>query len=181
MKSDYAQTWAYYLSKMCNVEILGVNDKLPETALISDAIKFYLHELTSECRVDDELKETFTSWLKSAQVRSNFDLQKFSRAELSRWLRAIGMKSIYQFDRSKNPTTPISLVQADKPLAPRERDTLLNIIGALVELIQTAKSGRDSDTAVIKELLDNYSDKAGIKERTLQEKFAAAKRSLLSN
>lgn len=71
--------------------------------------------------------------------------------------------------------------QAEKPLGSRERDTLLNIIGALVELIQTSKLGRDSETAVIKELLENYSDKPGIKERTLQEKFAAAKRSLRSN
>ncbi len=69
----------------------------------------------------------------------------------------------------------------DKPLATRERDTLLNIIGALVELIQTPKPGRNSDAAVITEMVANYSDKPGIKERTLQEKFARAKRSLLSN
>ena len=69
----------------------------------------------------------------------------------------------------------------DKPLKPRERDTLLNIIGALVELIQTPKPGRNSDAAVISEMVANYSDKSGIKQRTLQEKFAAAKRNLLSN
>lgn len=63
----------------------------------------------------------------------------------------------------------------------RAETTYLNIIGALVELIQTPKPGRDSDKAVIDELVLNYSDKPGIKERTLQEKFAAAKRSLLSN
>ncbi len=67
------------------------------------------------------------------------------------------------------------------PPSNRERTTYLNIIGALVELIQTPKSGRNSDAAVISELVANYSDKPGIKERTLQEKFAAAKRSLLSN
>lgn len=60
----------------------------------------------------------------------------------------------------------------------RERNTLLNIIGAMLELIKTPMAGRDSDAAVIRELLDNYSDKPGIKERTLQDKFAAAKRSL---
>jgi len=71
--------------------------------------------------------------------------------------------------------------RVSRPLLTRERDTLLNIIGALVELIQTHKPGRNSDAAVIHELIDNYSDKPGIKQRTLQEKFAAAKRSLLSN
>lgn len=114
---------------------------------------------------------------------STGDEYRVRRGEIARWLSAIGMKSVYQFDRSKDSITPTAKVQpdADKPLAPRERDTLLNIIGALVELIQTAKPGRDSDAAVIKELLDNYSDKPGIKERTLQGKFAEAKRSLLSD
>lgn len=74
----------------------------------------------------------------------------------------------------------VNAPQLDKTLSARERDTLLNIIGALVELIQTPRPGRDSDAAVINEMLSNYSDKPGIKERTLQEKFAAAKRSLLS-
>lgn len=68
-----------------------------------------------------------------------------------------------------------------KAIGSRERDTLLNIIGVLLELIKSPKPGRSSDAAVIKEMLDNYSEKAGIKERTLQEKFAAAKKSLTSS
>lgn len=68
----------------------------------------------------------------------------------------------------------------EKPLIDRERETLLNIIGALLELIKSPKNNRDSNAAVIKEMLANYSDKPGIKERTLQEKFAAATRSLQS-
>lgn len=67
----------------------------------------------------------------------------------------------------------------DRPILTRERETLLNIIGVMLELLQSPKPGRTSDAAVIKEMLDNYGDKPGIKERTLQEKFPAAKRSLL--
>jgi len=69
-------------------------------------------------------------------------------------------------------------VGLEKPLVNRERENLLNIIGALLELIKSPKDKRDSNAAVIKEMLANYSDKPGIKERTLQEKFAAATRSL---
>lgn len=69
---------------------------------------------------------------------------------------------------------------SEKPLLARERETLLNIIGVMLELLQSPKPGRTSDTAIIKEMIENYGDKAGIKERTLQEKFPAAKRSLLS-
>jgi len=68
----------------------------------------------------------------------------------------------------------------DKPLIERERENLLNIIGALLELIKSPKENRNSNADVIKELLANYSDKPGIRERTLQEKFAAATRSLQS-
>lgn len=72
------------------------------------------------------------------------------------------------------------LYMADKPLMNRERETLMTIIGVMLELLKTPKLGRDSDAAVIKEMLDNYGDKPGIKERTLQEKFPAAKRILMA-
>ena len=66
----------------------------------------------------------------------------------------------------------------EKPLMPRERETLLNIIGVMLELLQTPKVGRNSDAAIIQEMIANYSDKRGISKRTLEEKFPAAKRSL---
>lgn len=61
---------------------------------------------------------------------------------------------------------------AEKPLASRERTSLLNIIGALLELSSTKEAG------LIAELLERHPEKPGIKKRTLEEKFAEAKRSL---
>lgn len=61
---------------------------------------------------------------------------------------------------------------AEKPLIPRERTNLLNIIGALLELNGGKEAG------IIGELLEKYPEKPGIKKRTLEEKFAEAKRSL---
>lgn len=60
-------------------------------------------------------------------------------------------------------------------ISSRERTNLLNIIGALLEHV----NGKES--ALIATLLERHKDKPGIKERTLQEKFAAAKRSLASS
>lgn len=60
----------------------------------------------------------------------------------------------------------------------RAETTYLNIIGAMLELLKTPREGRDNDAAVIEEIVKNYADKPGISPRTLQEKFAAAKRSL---
>ncbi len=68
--------------------------------------------------------------------------------------------------------------KCEKLVSPRERETFLNIIGVMLELLQSPKPGRDSDASIMKEMIDNYGDKRGIKKRTLEEKFPAAKRSL---
>ena len=67
---------------------------------------------------------------------------------------------------------------SDKPLSARERVTLLTIVGVMLELIQSHKPGRDSEAAVIKEMLQNYEEKPGISKRNLEQKFAEAKRVL---
>jgi hypothetical protein len=60
----------------------------------------------------------------------------------------------------------------EKQLEERERTTLLNIIGALLELLD------QKDEPTIGEILEKYPTAPGLKQRTLQKKFAAARRSL---
>jgi hypothetical protein len=43
----------------------------------------------------------FWDWLQH-EPSSGFESQVFTRSELTRWLSAIGMKSVYQFDRSQS-------------------------------------------------------------------------------
>ena len=66
----------------------------------------------------------------------------------------------------------------EKALSQRERDTLLTIVAVLLELIQSPTAGRNSEAAVIKEMLKNYDEKPGISKRNLEQKFAEAKRIL---
>jgi hypothetical protein len=78
----------------------------------------------------------------------------------------------------------------DKASAPGERaeTTYLNIIGAMVALMLSntpepnsrSYSVFDSQAAIIAALLGHHEGKPGISARTLEEKFAAAKRSLAS-
>lgn len=70
---------------------------------------------------------------------------------------------------------------ADKPLSQRERTTYLNTIAVLVELMQSPKSDRDSEAAIIREMLNNYDDRPGISKRKLEDVFRDAKRSLNSS
>lgn len=69
-----------------------------------------------------------------------------------------------------------SALEAERPLNPRAETTYLNIIAAMLELIQTPRDDRTSEAAVIAELVENYSDKPGISKSTLEQKFAEAKR-----
>lgn len=65
-----------------------------------------------------------------------------------------------------------------KPLGAREHKSYLNIIGAMLELLQNPRAGRVDDAAIVRELVQNYGDKYGISESNLNRKFPEAKRSL---
>jgi hypothetical protein len=75
-------------------------------------------------------------------------------------------------------------VTSDKPINRREETTLLNITGALLSLlIGSTPAGKPqsvfrSQAAVIDAMLVTHAGKPGISARTLEEKFAEAKRSL---
>lgn len=73
---------------------------------------------------------------------------------------------------------------ADRPIPARAETTYLNIIGALLDLL-LAKSPSEnrralfpSQAAVITALESRFPGKEGLSQRTLHDKFAAAKRSL---
>lgn len=61
-----------------------------------------------------------------------FEDARFGRDEIHRWLQAIGATSKYAF--SLQGQTPKSAVDDEKPLATRERNTLLVMIGLLCDL-----------------------------------------------
>jgi len=77
-------------------------------------------------------------------------------------------------------------LEMKKPQSKREESTLLNIVAGLLGLLLgKTPSGKsqsvfDNQASVIDALVATHSGKSGIAERTLQEKFAAAKRSLES-
>ena len=67
---------------------------------------------------------------------------------------------------------------------PRSEVTYLNIIGGMLELmLSSSPTGRklsvyDNQAAIVDALESQYSDKQGISQRTLEEKFAEAKRNI---
>ena len=75
-------------------------------------------------------------------------------------------------------------VQNSKAPGLRAETTYLNIIGAMAALfLGRSPAGKPhsvftSQSAVIDQLVANYGDKSGVSKRNLEEKFAAAKKSL---
>ena len=106
---------------------------------------------------------------------------RFSRTEIHRWLKSIGAKSMYQFGLNVHATGHQNGgedSESDRSPSPgeiKEKTSHLNIIGALLELIQSPRPGRDSAAAVIRELLENYPEKQGISKRNLEKVFGQAK------
>lgn len=78
---------------------------------------------------------------------------------------ALGKQEIYKLES-------LLAGEINQELTARERTTLLNIIGALLAL----HGGKEA--AVISQLLEKFPDKSGIKQRTLEDKFSQAKKSL---
>lgn len=65
-----------------------------------------------------------------------------------------------------------------KSVSQREHTTYLNIIGAMLEMLMSPRPGRETQSGVITEMVEGWSDKPGISKANLEKKFAEAKRKL---
>ncbi|KAA3624029.1 MAG: hypothetical protein DWQ08_10860 [Proteobacteria bacterium] len=76
-------------------------------------------------------------------------------------------------------------LQNHLPMHPRSETTYLNIIGALVDVMLAQSPGGqrlsafDTQADVINALLAHHEGKPGLSRRTLEDKFAAARRELI--
>ncbi|WP_313632405.1 hypothetical protein [Massilia timonae] len=84
-----------------------------------------------------QLRKPFHKW--ASDYIHEFDEQKFSRAEINRWLSETKLTTRYKFS-----TTQID----NKELRSNERDTLLIIIGALCNKLDHYPMNRDTASSV---------------------------------
>lgn len=107
-----------------------------------------------------------------------------ARAELEK-AKAWAAETIREMDAMRGERDSLRAM-VDKASAPGERaeTTYLNIIGAMLALmLGKSPAGKpqsvfDNQAAIIAALLGHHEGKPGISARTLEDKFAAAKRSL---
>ncbi|TCP10721.1 protein kinase [Simplicispira metamorpha] len=108
-------------------------------------------------------------------LQADRDALKARIEKAEEWAKvAIAEKKEWIAERSEL----VARLGAAEPLSTRERNSLHRIIGGLLELVKNPRDGRSDDAAVIRELVENYSDKEGISARKLQEVFPVARRLL---
>ncbi|GKT16236.1 hypothetical protein AVHY2522_10945 [Acidovorax sp. SUPP2522] len=88
---------------------------------------------------------------------------------------AVAVEAMQQCFGKEPAATP---ARSEQKMGQRERNAYLRLVGAMLELLKSPRPGRDDDTSIIRELVDNYGDTDGISESSLARKFAEAKRLL---
>jgi hypothetical protein len=150
-------------------------------------IKMEINKASLDKKAADSLLETYRI------QREEFLKRRKNEASSSHFYPAGGLpkdavwvvrtSALRDFERSVKSAPG----EVEKPLGRREETTLLNITGALLGLLLgkspagKAHSVFNDQTAVIDALLAEHEGKPGIAKRTLEEKLAAAKRSLSSS
>jgi hypothetical protein len=166
LRSSYQSAWGYWHTR-CDGEFeFNEEVTLPDTAIQSVEMLHYVGMFVQP-GLTEERKESFCRWLgwKTSEdgVGSGFGHSTYSRQELNRWLRALGLKSAYQFVTSE----AVHQIATDVPLGKRERDTLLTIIAALckeagININTPSKAG---------DLIQSLTDDLGapVAKRTIEE------------
>ena len=118
----------------------------------------------------------------------------FDRKTLSKWFKAKGYKPAYSWLRQSDqasieesyalPSTPVVLGNSNSEVNSRKERTYQNIIGGLLELLlgrtpsNQPQSVFQNQAAIINALLAHFEKIPGISKRTLEDRFAAARRNL---
>jgi len=99
-------------------------------------------------------------WMSPFSKNRQFENQFFARYSIVGWLKAIGMKSVYQFDLRKDSTTPTTIVQSDPDISPDDLPEELYLANLAYRAVLNGY-GDKSDTfktRLIDYLQKNYAD-----------------------
>lgn len=124
--------------------------------------------VTSE---DPEDGVYFPRWLRDSKL-SGFEIQRFTRKEIARWLSLVGVKSPYSFD----VTQVDAKSNVEKPLGLTERNTLLTIIAALAKEAKINIDPPGKAAGYVSGLTDDLG--AHVSKRAIENHFKKIKNAL---
>lgn len=159
---DLGELWDRFLDEAYYIESSAMQAAARELDELESSKSDYVKQA-----VDSSLEEQ--DWYACLSPEVQVKIDGHLSHLLQNCLRALGYQKTEPGNLGDRGT------EMDRPLQPRERTTLLNIIGALLEAIGT------KEAALIAQLEEKYPTASGIKKRTLEGKFALGKRSLAAN
>lgn len=121
IKQSYEIAWGHHHDKYYPSFEGGIGARLRK-----DALESWDMLLNIERAVDHDGELQFANWL--SEEASDFERQRFNRAQLTGWLNATGLSSVYRFNQQ---LVTVESSPAETTLLTRERNTLLTIIAVL--------------------------------------------------
>jgi hypothetical protein len=129
--------------------------------------------------IENELHTALSNWA-HAYIHE-FDDQKFSRAELQRWISENGFPSEYQFEMIVLPAVETGGPGGQQEVSPKSEAAYLHILGALGELYwAAAHPGQEYSQSALLAALKPYEGFSGMSERNLKDKLTKAMRAIKS-
>ena len=132
MKVDFFSATELYLAMRDGEWKNSWAESSPELVLRSRGMEAVSLKIGSECLpLDPAVQNALEIWSDSGEEKGIYETAKFTRSEITRWLSANCLKSVYRFDNEQSENIQTS---ADQPIGNRERETLLTIIAALCKV-----------------------------------------------
>lgn len=162
LEADYQKAWAYWHSRVDGCFEFNESAILPDDAFRCEEMIEFQNKIDTVSITENmaECVDTFIGHgTHNDSEFSAFQNQTFSRAEIVRWLTAIGMKSVYQFDLRTHVAAP-TLVQTDPDIDPADLPIELDAANMAYRAILNGY-GNQSDTfrnRLIGYLQTNYTD-----------------------
>jgi len=113
LRASYHLAWCYWHVRCDGFFELNEEEVLPDNAIQSIGMQSLAAKLISNM-ASSGMQEYFCNWIgwetsdEPKPFGSGFSQQRFSREELARWLRAIGLKSAYSFTEDTPSRTSLA-------------------------------------------------------------------------
>ncbi|MEJ8855803.1 hypothetical protein WKW79_14565 [Variovorax robiniae] len=120
-------------------------------------------EMERKSRLGEDKWSAAEDWANRAE--GNFEHESLSRAAIHEWLEANGLPSEYTFAPKQKSSAPPAI--EGRPLAKRERETLLTIIAALAKEAKIPLAAPSKAATLIQDLTDQLG--APVSKRAIED------------
>jgi len=146
----------------------------PESLLRDRAMEIVpLHITTDAFPLDQHAQDVLDAWRSSDEYMDPYEMAKFTRTEISRWLKAIGMKSKYEFDIASPASSQVATTQPGKWPWGNHHTKLLGHLEAAARRYWVNHDPQDTDTAPTNSVVSEWLQTERKVSRTMADAIAS--------